>query len=66
MNNLLRNAKVFWKRNGSMILTYAGAIGVVTTTVMAVKATSKALIKNRLYFWSKIRFLRIRLLTVHG
>lgn len=45
MNNLLRNTKVFWKRNGSTILTYAGAIGLVTTTVMAVKATPKALIK---------------------
>ena len=46
MNNLLRNAKVFWKRNGSTILTCAGAIGAVTTTVMAVKATPKTLIKT--------------------
>jgi hypothetical protein len=45
MNNLLRNTKVFWKRNGSTILTCAGAVGVVTTSVMAVKATPKALEK---------------------
>ena len=43
MENLLRNTKVFWKRNGSTILTCAGAVGLVTTTVMAVKATPKAL-----------------------
>lgn len=45
MENLLRNTKVFWKRNGSTILTYASAVGLVTTTVMAVKATPKALKK---------------------
>lgn len=45
MNNLLRNAKVFWKRNGSTILTVTGAVGVVSTTIMAVKATPKALEK---------------------
>ena len=43
MNKLLRNTKVFWKRNGSTILTCAGAVGVVTTGIMAVKATPKAL-----------------------
>ena len=43
MNNLLRNTKIFWKRNGSTILTCAGAVGVVTTSIMAVKATPKAL-----------------------
>ena len=45
METLLRNTKVFWKRNGSTILTCAGAVGLVTTSVMAVKATPKALKK---------------------
>lgn len=45
MNKLLRNAKVFWKRNGSTILTCAGAVGVVSTAILAVKATPKALEK---------------------
>ena len=45
MENLLRKANIFWKRNGSTILTCAGAVGVVTTTVLAVKATPKALVK---------------------
>ena len=35
--------KEFLRRNSSTILTCAGAIGVVATTVMAVKATPKAL-----------------------
>lgn len=35
--------KEFLKRNSSTILTCVGAIGVVTTSVMAVKATPKAL-----------------------
>lgn len=35
--------KMFWKKNGSTILTVAGATGVVATTVLAVKATPKAL-----------------------
>ncbi len=43
MNNMLRNAKVFWKRNGSTILTCAGAVGTIATTITAVKATPKAL-----------------------
>lgn len=37
------NARLFMKRNASTILTCLGGIGVVTTTVMAVKATPKAL-----------------------
>lgn len=43
MNNLLRNTKVFWKRNGSTILTCVGAVGVVATAVTSAKATPKAL-----------------------
>lgn len=43
MSNLLNHAKVFWKRNGSTVLTCVGGIGVVATSVMAVKATPKAL-----------------------
>lgn len=43
MNKLLQNSKVFFKRNGSTIMTCVGGIGVVATTVMAVKATPKAL-----------------------
>lgn len=40
----LSNPKLFFKRNASTILTCTGAIGVVATTIMAVKATPKALI----------------------
>lgn len=36
--------KTFWKKNGSTILTCAGAVGVVGTTVLAVKATPKAML----------------------
>ena len=36
--------KAFLKRNGSTILTVTGAVGVVATTVTAVKATPKALV----------------------
>ena len=43
MNNLLGRSKLFVKRNGSTILTVAGGFGAVATTVMAVKATPKAL-----------------------
>lgn len=43
MNNLLGRSKLFIKRNGSTILTVAGGLGAITTTVMAVKATPKAL-----------------------
>ena len=42
MNNLLRSTQMFFKRNGSTILTCVGSAGVVTTAVMAVKATPKA------------------------
>ena len=43
MNRLLSNSKLFLKRNSSTILTCVGAIGVVATTVTAIKATPKAL-----------------------
>lgn len=43
MNRLLANSKLFLKRNSSTILTCVGAVGVVTTAVLAVKATPKAL-----------------------
>ena len=35
--------KQFWHRNGSTILTVLGGVGVVATSVMAVKATPKAM-----------------------
>lgn len=35
----------FWHRNTSTVLTCLGGVGVVTTTVMAIKATPKALKK---------------------
>ncbi|MBR5780386.1 MAG: hypothetical protein IKY27_00185 [Bacteroidales bacterium] len=40
---MLRQTKLFFKRNGSTILTVLGGIGVVATSVMAVKDTPKAL-----------------------
>lgn len=43
MNSFLRRSKVFINRNAPTILTVVGGIGVVVTTVMAVKATPKAL-----------------------
>lgn len=43
MNNLLNRSKMFLKRNAPTILTCVGAVGVVSTAVMAVKATPKAL-----------------------
>ena len=43
MNKLLQHSKLFVKRNGSTILTCAGCAGVVLTSVMAVKATPKAI-----------------------
>lgn len=43
MNKLLRSSKLFLKRNSSTILTVVGATGVIATSVMAVKATPKAL-----------------------
>lgn len=42
MNNLLQSSKKFIERNGSTILTCIGGVGVVATTVAAVKATPKA------------------------
>ena len=58
------NAQMFWKKNGSTILTVAGATGLVATTVLAVKATPKALKKiedvesekgERLSKWATIK-----------
>lgn len=43
MNNVLESSKKFLKRNGSTILTCVGSIGVVATTIAAVKATPKAI-----------------------
>lgn len=43
MNAVLQKSKLFIKRNSSTILTCVGAVGVVATTVLAVKATPKAL-----------------------
>lgn len=34
---------LFWKRNGSKILTYIGGAGVIATGIMAAKATPKAI-----------------------
>lgn len=44
MGKLSTKSKTFIKRNASTILTYAGAAGVVATTVTAVKVTPKALL----------------------
>ena len=43
MNGLIHGSKLFIKRNASTILTCVGGVGVVTTAVMSVKATPKAL-----------------------
>ena len=43
MNNLLDTLKMFAKKNGPTILTCIGSIGVVVTSVMAIKATPKAI-----------------------
>lgn len=43
MNDLLKSSKLFVKRNAPTILTCMGGVGVVATSVMAVKATPKAL-----------------------
>lgn len=43
MNKLLRRSKRFLNRNASTILTGVGAVGMVATTVLAVKATPKAM-----------------------
>ena len=42
MNNLLSKSQLFLKKNSSTILTCIGTIGVVATTITAVKATPKA------------------------
>jgi hypothetical protein len=42
MNNLLHKSQLFVKRNASTILTCVGGAGVIATTIMAVKATPKA------------------------
>lgn len=44
MSNLLTKSQVFLKRNSGTILTCVGAVGVVATTVTAVKATPKAVL----------------------
>lgn len=43
MEKLIRSSKRFLRKNGSTILTCAGGVGVIATTVMAVKATPKAM-----------------------
>lgn len=43
MNNLLKHSKLFFKRNSSTILTCAGAVGVVATSVAVAKATPRAI-----------------------
>ena len=43
MNAILHHAKSYLHRNSSTILTCVGAVGTVATSVMAVKATPKAL-----------------------
>lgn len=43
MEGLIPKAGKFIKRNSATILTYAGGAGVVATTIMAVKATPKAM-----------------------
>lgn len=43
MGKLLTGSKLFLKRNASTILTCIGGVGVIATSVMAVKATPKAL-----------------------
>ena len=43
MSSLLNKAQIFLKRNSGTILTGIGAAGVVVTSIMAVKATPKAI-----------------------
>ena len=43
MNSLLDRSKTFLNHNAAAILTCVGGVGVVATSVMAVKATPKAL-----------------------
>ena len=44
MNDLLNTSRRFLKKNASTILTCVGGVGVVTTSIMAVKATPRALV----------------------
>lgn len=44
MNKLLSTLKMFVKKNGPTILTCIGSVGVVITSVMAIKATPKAIV----------------------
>ena len=44
MNKLLLTLKMFVRKNGPTILTYVGSVGVVVTSVMAIKATPKAIV----------------------
>ena len=44
MNKLLNTLKMFVKKNGPTILTCIGSVGVVITSVMAIKATPKAIV----------------------
>ena len=43
MNGLLRQSQLFIRRHGATILTAMGGVGVIATTVSAVKATPKAM-----------------------
>lgn len=43
MKKALSSSKLFMKRNAPTILTYVGGAGVITTAVMAAKATPKAM-----------------------
>lgn len=43
IDQLVRKSEIFLKRNSSTILTCVGAVGVVITSVLAVKATPKAI-----------------------
>lgn len=43
IDQLVRKSEIFLKRNSSTILTCVGAVGVVATSVLAVKATPKAI-----------------------
>ena len=45
MNKLVRYSKLFFKRNAATVLTCIGGVGVVVTSVMAIKATPKALVR---------------------
>lgn len=44
MKGLVRSSQLYLKRNASTILTVVGGAGVVTTTVLGIKATPKALL----------------------